>query len=217
MSAVASVLLESPISQRRERRVFVRRLEDWIVSLVLAGMVLIPLAEALLRRTLRAGIPASTSIVQHAVLLVGMLGGAIAAREGRLLALSTLEQTWIPENLRPASRIFTSAVATVVTIFLAAASAQFVLTEREAGKFLFAPLRVWWIELALPLGFIAIALRIWWRSSESWSRRADSAVRSSVSSHLSSLHSAFADGALPRLTPGRPCICDPWRRRPGLV
>jgi len=176
MSAVASVLLESPISQRREGRVFVRRLEDWIVSLVLAGMVLIPLAEALLRRTLRAGIPASTSIVQHAVLLVGMLGGAIAARERRLLALSTLEQTWIPENLRPASRIFTSAVATVVTIFLAVASAQFVLTEREAGKFLFAPLRVWWIELALPLGFIAIALRIWWRSSESWSRRADSAV-----------------------------------------
>src|SRR5438128_1071129 len=176
MSAVASVLLESPISQRREGRVFVRRLEDWIVSLVLAGMVLIPLAEALLRRTLRVGIPASTSIVQHAVLLVGMLGGAIAAREGRLLALSTLEQTWIPENLRPASRIFTSAVATTVTILLAVASAQFVLTEREAGKFLFAPLRVWWIELALPLGFIAIALRIWWRSSKSWSRRADSTV-----------------------------------------
>ncbi len=73
MSAVASVLLESPISQRREDRVFVRRLEDWIVSLVLAGMVLIPLAEAFLRRTLRVGIPASTSIVQHAVLLVGML------------------------------------------------------------------------------------------------------------------------------------------------
>ena len=176
MSAVASVLLESPISQRREGRVFVRRLEDLIVSLVLAGMVLIPLAEALLRRTLRVGIPASTSIVQHAVLLVGMLGGAIAAREGRLLTLSTLEQTWIPENLRPASRIFTSAVATTVTILLAVASARFVLTEREAGKFLFAPLRVWWIELALPLGFIAIALRIWWRSSESWSRRADSAV-----------------------------------------
>ena len=61
MSAVASVLLESPISQRREGRVFVRRLEDLIVSLILAGMVLIPLAEALLRRTLRVGIPASTS------------------------------------------------------------------------------------------------------------------------------------------------------------
>ena len=176
MSAVASALLESPISQEREDRVFARRLEDWIVSLVFAGMVLIPLAEALLRRTFRVGIPASTSIVQHAVLLVGMLGGAIAAREGRLLALSTLEQTWIPEKLRPASRIFTSAVATAVTIFLAVASAQFVLTEREAGKFLFAPVRVWWIELALPLGFIAIALRIWWRSSESRSRRADSAV-----------------------------------------
>src|SRR5437667_9243719 len=153
-----------------------RRIEDLAVSFTLAVMVLLPLAEAALRRTLHVSIPASTAIVQHAVLLVGMLGGAIAAREGRLLALSTLEQTWIPENLRPASRIFTSAVATTVTILLAVASARFVLTEREAGKFLFAPLRVWWIELALPLGFIAIALRIWWRSSKSWSRRADSAV-----------------------------------------
>ncbi len=147
-----------------------RRLEDLMVSLALAGMVVIPLAEALLRRTLHVGIPASTSIVQHAVLLVGMLGGTIAAREGRLLALSTLEQSWIPENLRATSRIFTSAVGAAVTIFLAAASAQFVVTEREAGKSLFAFVHIWWIELALPLGFAAIALRILWRASENWQR-----------------------------------------------
>src|SRR5207245_3521063 len=149
MSAVASVLLESPISQRREGHVFVRRLEDWIVSLVLAGMVLIPLAEALLRRTLRAGIPASTAIVQHAVLLVGMLGGAIAAREGRLLALSTLEQTWLRGKWRDISHVFTSGVGAAVCVFLCAASAQFVSTERGAGKHLVGFVPVWWIEAAL--------------------------------------------------------------------
>lgn len=157
-------------------RRFGRRLEHWAVSLVLAIMVLIPLTEALLRRTLHVGIPASTAIVQHAVLLVGMLGGAIAAREGRLLALSTLDQTWIPERLRPASRIFTGAVAAGVTIFLAVASAQFVATEREGGKLLFGPVQVWWIELALPLGFAAIALRIWWRSSPNWRGRFSAAT-----------------------------------------
>jgi tripartite ATP-independent transporter DctM subunit len=142
------------------------------VSLVLTVMVLIPLAEAFLRRTFHVGIPASSALVQHAVLLIGMLGGAIAAREGRLLALSTLEQTWIPERFRPASHIFSGAVAAAITILLALASAQFVATEREGGRLLFAPVPVWWVELALPMGFAAIALRIWWRSSVKWRDRA---------------------------------------------
>ena len=176
MSAVATVPFEPATAKPRERRGLVRLFEDFAVSLVLAGMVLIPLTEALLRRTLHIGIPASTAIVQHAVLLVGMLGGAIAAREGRLLALSTLEQTWMPERLRPAAHTFTSAVAAGITIFLAVASAQFVATEREGGRLLFAPVRVWWIELALPLGFAAIALRVLWRSSEDWRGRSSAAL-----------------------------------------
>ena len=168
MSALATIPSEpSPAEIEGDRsflrRCFSDRLEDWSISLVLAIMVLIPLTEATLRRTLHIGIPASTAIVQHAVLLVGMLGGAIAAREGRLLALSTLEQTWIPKRLRPAAHVVTGAVAAAITIFLAVASAQFVATEREGARLLFAPVRVWWIELALPLGFAAIALRIWWR------------------------------------------------------
>lgn len=172
MNGVAAISDQLEISIARPNRWSgcARRLEDLMVSLALAGMVIIPLAEALLRRTFHVDIPASTSIVQHAVLLVGMLGGAIAAREGRLLALSTLEQSWVPENLRATSRIFTSAVGSAVTIFLAAASAQFVMTEREAGKSLFAFVHIWWIELALPLGFAAIALRILWRASENWQR-----------------------------------------------
>src|ERR1700686_995592 len=121
--------------------------ENAVVSMALFAMVVIPLAESFLRRVFHTGIPASTSIVQHAVLLVGMLGGAIAAREGRLLALSTLEHTLIPDRFRPASHIVTSSIAAAVTGFLAVASAQFVLSEREAGKFLFAPIRVWWIEM----------------------------------------------------------------------
>src|SRR5262245_61318352 len=64
--------------------------ENLVVSLALAIMVLLPLAEAVLRRTLNISIPASVTIVQHMVLVVGMLGGAIAARERRLLALSNI-------------------------------------------------------------------------------------------------------------------------------
>ena len=55
--------------------------------------------------------------------------------------------------------------------FLAVASAQFVLNEREAGKFLFSPIRVWWIELVMPWAFALIALRILQKGAQGWRGR----------------------------------------------
>src|SRR5260370_36237404 len=69
------------------------RAENILVSLALGIMVVLPLAEAALRRTLHVSIPASISIVQHMVLIVGMLGGAIAAREKRLVCLSNFAES----------------------------------------------------------------------------------------------------------------------------
>jgi TRAP-type C4-dicarboxylate transport system permease small subunit len=74
-------------------------------------MVLLPLAEAVLRRTLHISIPGSISIVQHMVLVVGMLGGAIAAREQRLLSLSTVGETKLRGWPKIVSRVFTGGLA----------------------------------------------------------------------------------------------------------
>src|SRR6266705_2887144 len=127
-----------------------RRIEDLAVSFTLAVMVLLPLAEAALRRTLHVSIP---------------------AREGRLLALSTLEQTWLRGKWRDISHVFTSGVGAAVCVFLCAASAQFVSTDRGAGKHLVGLVPIWWIEAVLPLGFAVIGLRIMWKSSEDWRMR----------------------------------------------
>ena len=147
------------------------RAENGIVSLALALMVLLPLAEAFLRRTFGVFIPASTAIVQHMVLVVGMLGGAIAARDGRLLCLSTVGETSVRGRLKSASRIFTSSVSAAVSGFLCLAAYQFVQTEREGGRILGYGIPAWIIECVLPLGFAAIAARILLRSSERWRSR----------------------------------------------
>ena len=64
------------------------RAENWLLVVPLAAMLLLPVAEIVLRRVFKTGISGSSVIVQHLTLIVGMLGGAIAARDGRLLALS---------------------------------------------------------------------------------------------------------------------------------
>ena len=75
------------------RRPFFRALfhgENFIVAGALAAMVILPLLEIVLRKLFKTGITGSTQFVQHCTLLVGMWGGAIAARENRLLSMAAL-------------------------------------------------------------------------------------------------------------------------------
>src|SRR5262245_33764 len=102
------------------RQVLVR-VEDLGLSVALGGMMLLPVAEIILRLLFKTGISGSSTIVQHLTLIVGMLGGAIAAREGRLLALSPA-QTLLKGRAKSAARIVSSACAAVTGFCLAVAS-----------------------------------------------------------------------------------------------
>jgi len=147
-------------SQVASRRSWLRSTENLALTLVLLAMVVLPLLEALLRKLLHTGIMGEPSIVQHLGLLVGMIGGAIAARDRRLLALFTVHESALPLRFRSAAHLVTGTVTTVVTVLLAVASMQFVLAERSAGRTLVYSIPTWTVEMALPLGFGLIALRV---------------------------------------------------------
>jgi C4-dicarboxylate transporter, DctM subunit len=155
----------------RDRQVSLHRLEDLAVSLVLALMVVLPLADIVLRRAIHTGIAGTALIVQHLALIVGMLGGAIAAREGRLLALSTLGDAKLRGLLKSAAGVFTAAVGCTIAAFLSIAGVLFVQTERAGGRVLVYGIAVWAIQLAVPLGFAAIGLRMIYRASDGWPGR----------------------------------------------
>jgi tripartite ATP-independent transporter DctM subunit len=141
--------------------------ENLLLAVVLAAMLLLPLVEALFRAAGAVGISASTAIVQHLVLVVGMLGGAIAAREGRLLGLSTLT-VWLRGAWLSGATIASGASAATVSTFLCVASLQYIALTRPAGKLLAWGVPVWVVQLVLPLGFALIALRLVLRSATSW-------------------------------------------------
>jgi TRAP-type C4-dicarboxylate transport system permease small subunit len=63
--------------------------ENSLVVLALGALMALPLMEMVLRR-FHSGISGSSAFVQNLTLMVGMLGGAVAAREGRLLSFSPL-------------------------------------------------------------------------------------------------------------------------------
>ena len=145
--------------------------ENLLIVIALAAMMLLPVAEIILRSIFSTGISGSSAIVQHLTLIVGMLGGAIAAREGRLLALSPA-QTLLKGRAKEAARIFSSGFAAAVCAFLCSSSYEYVVSgTRPLGKILVYGVPVWTVQLILPIGFGVVALRLVWHASDKWSRR----------------------------------------------
>ena len=144
-------------------------IEDGIAAMALAAMVVLPLAEIVVRRLFGVGVPGSGPFVQHLTLWIGFLGAAIAAREGKLLALAT--GTFVPERWRGATTVFASGVAACMATILAMGAVQLVATERETGTIIAANVPAWVGQLALPIGFALIALRLAWRAGASWVAR----------------------------------------------
>jgi tripartite ATP-independent transporter DctM subunit len=150
-------------------------LENTALAVALFGIVLLPLAESALRATLKTGISGSTSIVQHLTLLVGTLGGAVAAREDRLLSLATAE-AFLRGKARAVATFFGHAFGAGIAAILATAGVDFVRETMDSGKTLVYGIPTWVAQAAIPLGFGLVALRLAWRASRDHRGRAIAAL-----------------------------------------
>lgn len=147
-----------------------RGAENGIVVVALAAMVLLPCSEILLRKLSQSGLAAADPLTKHLVLLVGTLGAALAARENRLLSLSTLSHHftgWI----KTAAQVFSSGFAGAMCALLCGASIELVLASRRLGKELVYGFPVWGAQSLLVIGFALIAARVLWHAGKTWRGR----------------------------------------------
>ena len=138
--------------------------EDLIASLAALGIMILPLSEVVLRRFFNTGIPGAASFTAHLTLVVGLIGAAIAAREGKLLALAT--GTMLPEGRsRHVAGIVAAFVAALVTTILALGGVRLLQVHREAGREIALGVPIWAADLAFPIALGLIALRVVWKAS----------------------------------------------------
>jgi C4-dicarboxylate transporter, DctM subunit len=137
------------------------RIEDGLLAICLASMALLGVADLELwtRIGLRFPLAGTDELLRHVTLLVGMLGGMIAAREGKLLSVASVAPL-LPKRLAAALETYSHAASAFIALMLALAAALFVKTERDAGVHLSSGLPVVWFEYFLPLGFAVIGLRL---------------------------------------------------------
>jgi C4-dicarboxylate transporter, DctM subunit len=169
--------------------------ENRVASLTLAGIMLLPLAEIASRRFLHAAIPGSAAIVSALTLWLGMLGAAVAARDGKLLTLATGE--FLPKGrVGAAAHILAGTVAALIATVLCLAGVTLVASDRAAGTMLSAAIPVWVADLALPIGFALIALRLAWRASPTRPGRVIALLGIAAGIAINQVHGSFAGYAL---------------------
>ncbi len=127
------------------------RAESAVVGALLAAMAVIPLVEIITRLSIQSGLPGAQPVVQHLTLWVAFLGAALAAKDGRLLALATA--TFLPEGRwRTGAKVLAASAAAAATVLLARAGIELVQVEREFGteslSLLGVPAR-WWAAVML--------------------------------------------------------------------
>jgi tripartite ATP-independent transporter DctM subunit len=110
-------------------------------------------------------------LVRHLTLVVGMLGGMVAAREGRLLAMGTFVQA-VPVRWRSAVQSLAGLVATAVSAVLTLAAWQFVSQEAGTSNPLAFGVPRIALQAVMPAGFAFITLRLAARAAETGVGRA---------------------------------------------
>ncbi len=167
-----------------------RRLENGLLIAALLGMAFLPLADTL-GRPFGFAVPAGADYLRQLVMWLAFLGGLVATRERRHLALSTAEL--FPTPVRRFGRLLAAAVAAATVAILTYASVVLVLTNREEGRTLMGGVQVWMLELVMPVSLALMALRFAWGASERWPGRVIA---------LSSIPLAFSLGLIPDAVAG---------------
>jgi C4-dicarboxylate transporter, DctM subunit len=139
--------------------------EEGLAGAALAAILALLLVETIVRPWFGFAIAGSLEFVRQGTLWVALLGAALAAREGRLLALAT--GTFLPARLRQPVEGIAAAVGAGVSVVLcggaiALVRGEFAFGTRAAG------LPIWIAQSVLPVGFALIAIRLVWRVPTTW-------------------------------------------------
>jgi tripartite ATP-independent transporter DctM subunit len=145
-------------------RAGLHRAENLLSFVLLALLALMPFVGVIARLLSLAGIRSSADYIQHLVLWVAFLGGAITSREGKHLALTAGSERAGPK-LKQAIEGFTGFLSAFICTILTLASASFVAIGFDPGARI-GVLPVWIAALALPVGFLLMTVRAVTRSSE---------------------------------------------------
>lgn len=137
-------------------------LENALLSVVLASMILLASGQIGLRNLFGSGFAWADEALRLLVLWVAMLGAVAASRENRHISIDILSRV-LPAAPRAIAGSVVHAFTAFIALVLAWYSLEFVRESFDYGDTVLDNLPAWWFQLILPVGFVLIGYRycIW--------------------------------------------------------
>ncbi len=139
-----------------------RKIVGHIVTAVITWMILLAITQLFLRWFFGMGISWADIQLRQMVLLIGLLGGVLAASENRHIRIDLLDHFGSP-RIKKYLHLLMSFLAGSFTFLLGYLSISFIRSERESETllrnfFFGASIPQWYIELAIPICFFLMGI-----------------------------------------------------------
>jgi len=133
-------------------------IEDALLVLILAAMVILSATQIILRNLFDGAILWADPMLRVGVLWVGMIGAMVATRGDKQISVDAVSR-FLPTRWKARVRVITDFFTAVVSAVVAWSALRLVLDDRAAGGTAVAFVPVWACEAILPVAFGVIAVR----------------------------------------------------------
>lgn len=139
---------------------FFQHLEAYLCALIFLGMTVIGFLNVLVRYLSNYSFASTQELLLQGFLLLTVFGGALAARQGDHLAV-TFFTDLLGKKAQPFIRVFADILSVGLLLIAAYYCYEMVVNQKQDGVLSSGlQIPVWYYSLALPFGFLLIALRL---------------------------------------------------------
>jgi TRAP-type C4-dicarboxylate transport system permease small subunit len=135
-----------------------KAMEDGLLVVVLAGMIVLATAQIILRNFFDTGFASSDELLRIAVLWIAMAGAVAAGRKDRHISIAVLDR-FLPKGAKRWVRIVLDGFTAVVCGLLAWYSFEFVQESHAYGDVVLGNVPAWVVQGIMPLGFALLTWR----------------------------------------------------------
>jgi len=132
-------------------------IEEGVCYLVLALLTLLPLADIVLRLTIKSGFPDAKNLLVHLLLAIGLLSGMLTTKKEEHLSISIL-QNFSSDKTKKIASVATHILSAFVITIIAWAALSLISSELMGAKICgIIPKRIF--ALLIPIGYLVMAFR----------------------------------------------------------
>ena len=138
--------------------IWIRRIEDGVLALLLLSLILIAGGQILLRNVFSTGLSWTDEMLRILVLWLAMAGAVAASRGNRHISIDLLSR-FLPPRWTGFMTALTSLFTAGICLILSYQSWVFVSVSREFEDLLLGGLPAWPFQIILPIAFVLMTVR----------------------------------------------------------